>query len=118
MECKKFNYKNYKNCWFNVGTYVGMFGPMFIEIENASSGPICVVTVNMPGYCYDTGETTIRNYSESSGITKFLQKMGIIKEVYSRKKCNPEAGKNETIDYCEINIEKLKEYSKNFDYEY
>jgi len=118
MEYKKFNYKKYKNCWFNVGRYVGMFGPMFIEIENEKEGPICVATVNMPGYCYDVCETTIKNYSENSGMTKFLQKMGIIKEIYGRSKCNPMAGVKETIDYCLINIEKLKEYSKNFDYEY
>ena len=118
MECKKFNYKNYKNCWFNVGKYAGMFGTMFIEIENKEKGEICVATVNMPGYCYDAGETTIKNYSENNGMTKFLQKLGIIDEVYSRKKCNPMAGAKETIDYCKINVEKLKEYSKNFDYDY
>lgn len=118
MECKKFNYKNYKDCWFNVGTYASVSGPMFIEIENEKEGPICVATVNMPGYYYDTGETTVKNYSENSGVTKFLQKIGIIKEIYGRRKCNPMAAENETIDYCEINIEKLREYSKNFDYEY
>lgn len=105
MECKKFNYKNYKNCWFNVGKYAGMFGPMFIEIENETEGPITVATVSMKGYCYDEDETTIKNYSENSGITKFLQKLGIIDELYSSKKCNSVAGAKETIDYCKINVE-------------
>ena len=61
---------------------------------------------------------TIKNYSENSGMTKFLQKLGVIEEVYSRRKSHPLALDSETIDFCQIDIEKLKEYSKEFNYEW
>lgn len=61
---------------------------------------------------------TIKNYSENSGMTKFLQKLGIIEEIYTSQKCHPGATDSETIDYCQINVEKLREYSKKFNYEW
>ena len=91
---------------------------MSIRIENTNGENITVVTVNMKDYLYGPNEATIKNYSENSGITKFLEKLGVIEEIYSKVKCNPYASKNETIDYCLINIDKLKEYTKEFNYEW
>ena len=51
-------------------------------------------------------------------MTKFLKKLGIIEEVYTEKKCHPRALSTETIDYCLINIDKLKEYTNHFNYEW
>ena len=72
----------------------------------------------MPDYLYEPDTATIKNYSENAGMTKFLEKLGIIEEIYSKRKCNPYAADNETIDYCLINIEKLKEYTNEFNYEW
>lgn len=114
MKYKKFDYKNYKDCYFIVSNYRNGFQPIAITIENKKVGIITTATVNMPGYCYSYEDATIKNYSENAGMTKFLKRLGIIKEIYSRRKAHPEASKSETIDFCEINIEKLKEYSKEF----
>jgi hypothetical protein len=91
---------------------------MFIQIKNEEYGLLYDATVNMPDYMYFPDTATIKNYSDNSGMTKWLQKLGIIEEIYTRKKCNPMASKEETIDYCQINIKKLKEYSKEFNYEW
>lgn len=117
MNYKTFKYKKYKNCYFEVGNYLYNSQSMFIQIKNNEEGDIATATVNMPGYLYMSNTATIKNYSENSGMTKFLQKLGIIEDIYTRKRCNPFATESETIDFCEINIKKLKEYSQEFNYE-
>jgi hypothetical protein len=118
MDYKKFNYKKYKDCYFEVGNYLYNSQSMFIQIKNKEYGDLYTATVNMPDYMYLPDTATIKNYSENSGMTKLLQKLGIVEEIYTRKKCNSMASEKETIDYCQINIEKLKEYSKEFNYEW
>lgn len=118
MSYKKFNYKEYKNCYFEVGNYLYNSQSMSISIKSIEEGDITTATVNMPGYLYLPETATIKNYSENSGMTKFLKKLGVIEEVYTRKKCNQYAGDNETIDFCQINIDKLRQYSKVFNYEW
>lgn len=118
MNYKTFKYKNYGDCYFNVGNYMYNKQSMAISIISTERESITVVTVNMNDYLYEPDTVTIKNYSENAGITKFLQKLGIIEEIYSSKRCNPYASKDETIDYCLINIEKLKEYTNEFNYEW
>lgn len=118
MIYKTFKYKNYGDCYFNVGNYMYNRQSMAISIVSTEGESITTVTVNMRYYMYEPNTATIKNYSENSGMTKFLQKLGIIEEVYSKSKCNPYASAKETIDYCLINIDKLKEYTKNFNYEW
>lgn len=118
MNYKTFNYKKYKNCYFEVGNYVYNSQAMYIQMKNKDEGDILTVTVNMPDYFYQENTTTIKNYSENRGITDFLIDLDIIDFVYSKKHCNPYANDDETIDYCEINIEELKKYSKVFDYKF
>lgn len=118
MECKKFNYKKYGKCYFEVGNYLYNSQSMFINIESEEGESIATCTVNMLDYMYMPGTATIKNYSENKGMTKFLQKLGVIEEIYTQRKCNAYAEDSETIDYCQINIEKLKEYSKSFNYEW
>ena len=91
---------------------------MAISMESTDGEPITTVTVNMEDYLYEPDTATIKNYSENSGLTKFLEKLGVIEEVYTRAKCNPRASESETIDYCLMNIEKLKEYTNTFNYEW
>lgn len=118
MEHKKFKYKNYNNCSFVVGSYLHDKYSMAIEIISEDKGTICTCTVNMTNYMYYPGSATIKNYSENSGMTKFLQKLGIIEEIYSKSKCNPYASNDETIDFCDINMERLKEYSSKYEYSF
>ena len=118
MNYKTFKYKNYGDCYFNVGNYVHNKQSMAISIVSTDEEPITVATVNMSDYLYEPETATIKNYSENAGITKFLEKLGVIEEIYTRAKCNPYASKSETIDYCLMNTYKLKEYSKEFNYEW
>jgi hypothetical protein len=118
MKCKTFKYKNYGDCYFNVGSYLNNNQSMAISMESIDGEMITMVTVNRVDYLYGPDTATIKNYSENAGITKFLKKLGVIEEVYTRAKCNPDASKSETIDYCLMNIEKLKEYTNSFNYEW
>lgn len=118
MKFKTFKYKDYENCYFNVGNYYYGKDSMAITMINTKGEEITTVTVNMTNYFYEPDTATIKNYSENAGMTKFLKKLGIIEEIYSSRLCNPYAKKSETIDYCSINIEKLKEYTKEFNYKW
>ena len=118
MKFKTFKYKDYENCYFNVGNYYYNKASMAINMVNTEGESITTVTVNMQDYFYSPNTATIKNYSENAGMTKFLKKFGIIEEVYSSRVCNPYAQKSETIDYCSIDIDKLKEYTKEFNYKW
>lgn len=118
MKFKTFNYKNYGECYFNVSNYMSNKQAMAISIISKDGESISVCTVNMKDYLYYPNSATIKNYSENAGMTIFLEKLGVIEEVYSKAPCNPYASKNETIDYCAINITKLKEYTNQFNYEW
>lgn len=118
MKFKTFKYKNHNNCSFIVSSYVCDNMAIAIQIIDENGEVVCTPTVYKEGYMYEPGFTTIKNYSENAGMTKFLIKLGIVEQVYTKIPCNMYAGKDETIDYCEINMKKLKEYSSKFEYEY
>lgn len=118
MKCKTFKYKTYRNCYFYVSNYINNKQAMTISILGRDGEGIIVCTVNEPGYVYAPNTATIKNCSENAGMTNFLKKLGIIEEVYSKVQCNPYVSKSETIDYCLIDIDKLKEYTNKFDYEW
>ena len=123
---KTFNYKKYKNCFFVVGTYLSDPSAMYIGIENKQDGMITDCTVYMRYTFYETGTVTIKNYSENSNMTNFLKSLKIVKKVYNRVPCNNfsetlaslKSENPQTIDECEIDIDLLKEYSKEWDYNY
>ncbi len=122
---KTFNYKNYKNCYFIVASYVADENAMYIGIENETEGNIIDCTVFRQDCIYLPGLVTIKNYSENSKLTTFLKKLKIITEINNRIPCNNFSstlaslnGKDpQTIDCCEIDLEKLKEYSKEWHYQ-
>ena len=118
MKNKTFNYKNNKNCSFEVGNYQYNPQSMAIVIVDSKREEITRVTVNMPDYFYSSNTASIKNYSENSGMTNFLSKLGVIEEVYSQRKANAFATQTETIDFCEINVEEIKKYSSKFNYEF
>lgn len=118
MKHKTFKYKNYEGCYFFVSTYLYNHQAMAISIITENNEDEIIVTVNMKDYLYYPNVATIKNYSENSGMTTFLKELGIIKEIFASYKCNPYACEGETIDYCLIDMDKLKEYTKDFEYEY
>lgn len=119
MECKKFNYKGNKECSFRVGSYRNNPDCMAIQMLDNKGEVIYTCTTNMPEYMYYSRSTTIKNYMENSGMTDFLLKLGVIEEIITRKKVSIYATKKfESIDFCFINLEKLKKYTSVFDYEY
>jgi len=118
MEHKTFNFKNYRSCSFAVGNYINNSACMAIQILDKNGEVLYTCTVNKPDYLYYPETASIKNYSENEGMTKFLLKLGIIEEIYSSVKCNLYANGKETIDFCLINVEKLKEYSSKYTYEW
>lgn len=118
MSYKNVKYKKYGKCYFEVGNYLYNSEAMSIVLKSENGEFEQVCTVNMPDYMYSPNTASIKNYSGNSGMTKFLEKLGIIDIVYSCKKAHMYASNGETIDYCQIDVEKLKEYSKVFEYEW
>lgn len=118
MEHKTFNYKNYRNCSFEVGNYMNNPQAMYILILNSKGEEIKRVTVNMTDYFYSENTASIKNYSENSGMTNFLLKLDIIEFIYTKRKAHPLANDRETIDFCEISIEEIKKYSSKFNYKF
>lgn len=113
---KKFKYKNYKNCYFIVSSYVKDENAMAIAIES-DNGPITVCTVYDELGLYCEGITTIKNYGENSNITNFLKKLGIVREILNSFPCNYSyPNSSETKDICLIDMDKLKQYSKEWHY--
>lgn len=119
---KKFKYKDYENCYFNVATYAYNKRAMAIEIENKEDGLIRTCTVFLEDGLYTANCTIIKNYSENSGMTKFLQDLGIIVEILDRRPCNMwvtgsmDTENPESFDTCIIDQKKLKEYTKSWNY--
>lgn len=119
---KKFTYKNYTDCYFNVGSYMANKEAMAISIQNNDVGPITTCTVMSEWGSYDKDIITLKNYSENSHITDFLKKLGVVKEIIMRYPCNSYVGHTlatnnpQTIDICIIDTKKLKEYSKEWNY--
>lgn len=119
---KTFTYKDYKNCYFTVGCYAVDNNAMAISIENLEDGPIACCTVYNAFDIYDTNITTIKNYSENSHMTKFLQKLNIISAVLYSRPCNSFVADTlytnnpQTIDTCLINTDILREYTKVWKY--
>lgn len=118
---KTFTYKDYKNCYFIVGSYIRNNMAMEIRIENAE-GAIMDCTIYDDSFFYTPSIAAIKNYSENSHITEFLIKLGIVKEIINRIPCNfyvldtLKTDNPQTIDFCFIDNDKLKEYCKSWNY--
>lgn len=117
MKYKTFNYKNHNNCYFNVGSYNINKQAMLITIVNKDEKNI-IVTVNMDNYLYEPNIATIKNYDANKGMTEFLQQLGIIKDVLVKRLIPPNYSTDETVDYCIIDMNKLKEYTNQFNYKW
>ena len=109
---KNFKIWDYEDCSFEVSHYLADKKAIAIIIEdNRTSLMIAKCTTYLADTKYEAGIATIKNYSENRGMTKFLQDLGIVTEVFRKKKVNELAEDDETIDFCKINLEKLKDYA-------
>ena len=119
---KAFKYKDYSNCHFIVSSYACEPKALAISIIDENQEPITVSTVYMDGYVYTPWVTAIKNYSENSGMTQFLQSLGIITEILDRRAANEYVADTlntsdpQTIDWCVIDTDKLKKYAKEWYY--
>lgn len=118
-----FNYKKYKNCYFTVASYEANPNAIAFSIENQENGLIATCTIFIGHTTYMDSLATIKNYSENSGITKFLQKLGIVTNIFFREPCNCltigtlDTKNPQTIDTVLIDMDKLKQYSKEWYYD-
>ena len=118
---KTFNYKKYKNCYFNVYSYMADDNAMAIVMTNGNTLNMVCTVYNKDSF-YTDGVTSIKNHSKNSHLTDFLQKLGIVVEIINRVPCNNLVvgtlnSKNpQTIDDCLIDMDLLKQYCKEWDY--
>ena len=107
---KTFKYKNYKKCYFYVNSYAMDLDVIYIRIENNTCGMITDCTKYLTLTTYEKNTTTIIDLE----MVKFLKELKIVTKVI--EKIN--YGNFSSVSYlCKINIEKLKEYSKEWYYQ-
>ena len=119
MKYKTFKYKNYGNCSFHVCNYMANSDAMYIGILDKDGSLVSACTINEPNYSYLENTATIKNYTENTGMTNFLLKLGVIEQVLTKKYFRMfDTFSKDSIDFCEINIDTLKKYSSKFNYKY
>lgn len=116
-----FKYKGNKDCYFEVNSYYANKKAMAIQIFRKGE-LLSTCTVYDELGMYSEGITTIKNYSENSNMTNFLKNLGVVEDILMRYPCNSYVGytiddKNpQTKDICLINMENLRKYSKEWNY--
>lgn len=119
---KTFNYKNHTNCYFNVDSYVLNSKAMAISIQNDRDSEITTCTIYEKNTPYSNYLITIKNYSENSHLTDFLEELGIVITIIDRVPCNNFVSSSiftdnpQPIDTCLIDLDMLKKYTKNWNY--
>lgn len=119
---KTFNYKNYKNCYFYVTNYLADKNAMAISIQNDEEGDIAFCTIYDVLSVYSPDLVTIKNYSENSYMTNFLEDLGVVISIIDRRPCNQfvrdtiNTDNPQTIDTCIVDTDILKEYCKKWKY--
>lgn len=115
---KYFKIWNYEDCSFTVSHYLADKKAIAIIIEdNITSEIVVKCTTYLENTKYEIGMATIKNYSENKGLTEILKGLGVVTEVFKSQKVNELAEDSETIDFCKINLKKLKEYAIVWHYE-
>lgn len=115
---KNFKIWDYKNCSFIVSHY--LIEPSAIAIvikDNDTSEIVTKCTIYDIFEEYRVGIATIKNYSENKEMTEFLKNLGIVTNIIERHKVNEMAEDTETIDVCNIDLKKLKEYACEWHYD-
>ncbi len=115
---KNFKIWDYKNCSFIVSHYITEPSAIAIVIQdNDTSEIVTKSTIYDISQEYQVGMATIKNYSENKGMTEFLKNLGIVTSIIESYKVNEMAEDTETIDVCNIDLKKLKEYACEWHYD-
>lgn len=114
---KNFKIWDYKNCSFIVSHYITEPSAIAIVIkDNDTSEIVTKCTIYDIFEEYQLGMATIKNYSENKEMTEFLKNLGIVTNIIESHQVNEMAEDTETIDVCNIDLKKLKEYSIEWHY--
>lgn len=122
---KTFEFGNNENCCFSVWHYNKENAMAITVIDSNTNEEIETLTVLNTEMDYDIGFTLIYadviSGDEISGFktgTEILQELGIIEKVYETYNFDEKyAGENVIkVDQCKIDLYKLKEYSKFWDF--
>ena len=114
---KSFPIWEYKNCSFIVSSYLSEpIAIIFAIKDNETSEIVAKCTTYDLFTNYEVGMATIKNYSENRGMTEFLKKLGVVTNIIESNKVNELAEETETIDVCNIDLEKLREYATEWHY--
>lgn len=108
---KTFKYKKHKNCHFMVASYIGNPDAIYIEIRNKSCESITDCTTFIRYAMYEPKTTTIKNLE----LVKFLKELKIVTRIISKI---PYGNFSDSLYFCKINTDKLREYSKEWNYNY
>lgn len=114
---KTFKIWDYKNCSFIVSHYITEPNAIAIVIQdNDTSEIVTKCTIYDISEEYRVGMATIKNYSENKEMTEFLKNLGIVTNIIESHQVNEMTEDTETIDVCNIDLKKLKEYSIEWHY--
>lgn len=118
QNAKSFPIWEYKNCSFIVSSYLSEpIAIIFAIKDNETSEIVAKCTIYDLSTNYKKGMATIKNYSENRGMTNILKELGIVTNIIESNKVNELAEDTETIDVCNIDLEKLREYASDWNYE-
>lgn len=121
---KTFEFSNNINCCFSVGHYFNNPKAIAITvIDSETDNELATLTVFDKESDYEVGEVTI-TYDSIFGDEVFgyksardiLTELGIIQKVWKTYEFDDGTGENILADVCTIDLYKLKEYSKVWNY--
>lgn len=122
-DVKTFNFRGYENHCLLVGHYNSnkAMGISVVDLETEEE--IGCLTVLIPDFDYDIGLVTVcadivdgdEIFGYKTG-TDILKDLGIVEKVWETIEYDDGTGDIEKADVCTIDLYKLKEYSKDWNY--
>lgn len=120
---KTFIFGEFKNCYFSVGHY-NKENAMGITIVDADTEEdIETLTILDKDYDYEIGVVTIYNDNvignEVEGYktgTQILQELGIVEKIWTTYDLDVDGINSIPISICSINLNLLKDYSRDWNY--
>lgn len=118
---KTFEFNSNTHCCFSVEHYYNNTKAISIKIvDSDTDNELATLTIFDKDFDYEVGNTTI-TYDDVFGDSIFgyktareiLTQLGIIKKVWETYSFNDDTV---SADVCTIDLHKLKEYSKNWNY--
>lgn len=108
---KTFNYKDYKKCYFYVDSYKANPKAMYIEIDNKRYDSITDCTLYAPYTPFEPETAAIK----TKELVNFLKELKVITKIIA---VLPYGNFSNELYLCKIDIDTLKEYTKEWHYKY